>query len=107
MLLTINHSINEKDWLINKLAWDYNIEIEDVLDLIECRKERAGHYTREGFFLKLLESYSWFTILKILSPEQILELLTSTNINKLRTKSLVKKYEYIQKRLQQTLSAST
>jgi hypothetical protein len=92
--------------LLGNVVWDYNISIEDLQDLIEGRKERAGHYTRERFFLKLLESYSWFTILKILRPEQILDLLTRSNLNKLKRKSLVSKYEYIQKRLQQTLPAS-
>ena len=102
-----NKSLQIKNRLLKSVVWDYNIGIKDLQDLLDGRKERAGHYTRESFFLKLLESYSWFTILKILSPGQILELLTSSNINRLRTKSLVKKYEYIQKRLQQTLSAST
>jgi len=92
--------------LLSNLVWDYNISVEDLQDLIEGRRKRAGHYTREHFFLKLLESYSWFTILKILPPEQILDLLERSNLNKLKRKSLAKKYEYIQKRLQQALSAS-
>lgn len=92
--------------LLSNLVWDYNISVEDLQDLIAGRKEKAGHYTRERFFLKLLESYSWFTILKIIPPEQILDLLIQSNLNKLKRKSLAKKYEYIQKRLQQALSAS-
>lgn len=92
--------------LISNLVWDYNISVEDLQDLIEGKKERAGHYTRERFFLKLLESYSWFTILKIFDPEQVLDLLMRSDLNKLKRKSLVSKYEYIQKRLQQILPAS-
>jgi hypothetical protein len=36
--------------LLGNLVWDYNISVEDLQDLIEGNKERAGHYTRERFF---------------------------------------------------------
>ena len=78
----------EKVNLLTELIWDYEIPGEQVLDLLEGKRETAGPYTAETIFRKLLESYSWFTILGILGPERVLLLLTDRTIESLRFKSL-------------------
>ena len=102
----LNINPAEINRLLNNVIWDYTFNVNDLKDLLEGKKDNVGHYTKESFFLKLLESYTWFTLLKIFTPQQILHLLTISNINKLKKKSLVNKYEYLQKRLQQALSTS-
>ena len=93
----------EKKKLFNQIMWDYNISPEDVESVFAGTKTHAGHYTRETLFLKLLESYSWFTIVQLLSMDEIQALLTSSTINKLKSKSLRKKYEFVQKRLHEII----
>ena len=99
-------SYEERLELMRGLMWDYNIEPEHCLEVLEGTREKAGHYNEETLFRKLLESYRWFTILKILPPERILELLTENVINSLRFKSLSNNYAFIRKELQGALSAS-
>lgn len=89
--------------LYRQLVWDYRISADDLAALIEGRKERAGHYTRSDIFKKILESYSWFTVLKIFTPAQVQELLSDDLIKSLRMPSLQQKYAFIQKRLRETL----
>ncbi len=96
----------EKKRLFEQIMWDYNIPPEDIEAVFEGKQTHAGHYTRETLFLKLLESYSWFTILQLFTISEIQELLTGSTINKLRSKSLRTKYEFVQKRLQEIISAS-
>ena len=91
----------ERKKLISQLLWDYNISTVDIDAVLKGEKQRAGHYTREMLFQKILESYPWFTVLKLFTPVEISCLLTSNTINKLRSPSLKKKYEFVQKRLQQ------
>lgn len=93
--------IEERHILFRQLMWDYSIPVTDIEDVLQGRKELAGHYTRQAIFVKLLESYSWFTILQLFSPAELRLLLTDEVIGKLRFKSLQNKYEFVQKRLQE------
>jgi len=92
--------------LMRGLMWDYNIPPEHCLEVLEGTREKAGHYTETTLFRKLLESYPWFTILSIMQPKRILELLTDQTIRSVRFKSLIPRYEFIRTQLQQALSAS-
>ena len=97
---------DERLSLMRSLMWDYNIEPEHCLEVLEGKREKAGHYTEETLFRKLLESYSWFTILTIIPTDRILILLTDSTIKSLRFKSLTSRYEFIRSRLRKALSDS-
>lgn len=112
--LILNSSLNsyichmeyeEKIRLAKILLWDYTIPPEELLQVIEGKREHAGHYTRESIFIKMLESLPWFTVLKLLTPEEINALLTDEVINKLRFASLRRNYAVIAKRLRKYLSS--
>jgi len=92
--------------LMRGLMWDYNIPPEHCLEVLEGKREKAGHYTEATLFRKLLESYRWFTIIKIIPPERVLELLTDNVIRSLRFKSLSERYAFIRKELQRTLQVA-
>jgi hypothetical protein len=93
----------ERKKLLRQIMWDYRISPEEVDAVLKGKTEKAGHYNREAIFIKLLESYSWFTILQLFSPLEIRQLLTDDVIKRLRFKSLQIKYSYVRKRLQQIL----
>ena len=93
----------EKHRILNQILWDYNISTEDIEALLKGEIQFAGHYSREMIFQKIIESYSWFTIIQLFTPNEIQELLTETTISKLRSPSLRKKYEFVQKRLSQII----
>ena len=89
--------------LCRQLTWDYRLSADDIAALISGEKVSVGHYTRKGIFKKVIESYSWFTVLQLYTPAQIQELLTEDLIKNLRMISLRKKYAFIRKRLQEAL----
>lgn len=94
-------STEERQIIFRQIMWDYNISPEAV-DAVFCgRADRAGHYDKQALFVKLLESFSWFTIVQLFSPEELRKLLSDEVVKKLRFKSLQTKYEFVQKRLQQ------
>jgi len=92
-----------RNTVLKQILWDYAISVEDIEAVLQGDKKQAGHYNQEMIFLKILESYSWFTILQIFSPIQIKYLLTNKVIKKLRSPSLRIKYEFVQQRLQQII----
>ncbi|MEA5111774.1 hypothetical protein SDC9_40167 [bioreactor metagenome] len=89
--------------VLKQILWDYNISAEDIEAVLQGDMKQAGHYNQEMIFLKILESYSWFTIIQLFSPIRIKYLLTSQVIKKLRSPSLRLKYEFVQQRLQQVI----
>ncbi len=93
----------EREKLLKQILWDYNIPYEDIEAVLSGEKEQAGHFTREKIFLRLLESYPWFTIIKLFTPMEIQTLLTHEVIKNLRSPSLREKYEYVRNRLQEII----
>ena len=83
--------------------WDYNIPPEHCLEVLEGKREFAGHYNEKTLFRKLIESFPWFTIIGILNVKRIKILLTNEIIYSLRFKSLSDMYEFISSRLQKSL----
>jgi hypothetical protein len=96
----------EKSKLLTQMLWDYNIPTTDIEAVLKGEKSSAGHYTREMLFQKILESYSWFTVIQLLTPNEIQYLLTNQVISKLRSQSLRKKYEFVKTRLSQIIPAT-
>lgn len=89
--------------VLKQILWDYNISAEDIEAVLRGDKKPAGHNNQEMIFLKILESYFWYTPLDIFSPIQIKELLTNQVVKKLRSPSLRLKYEFVKQRLQQII----
>ena len=89
--------------LFKQILWDYPIPPEDIEAVLSGEKRLAGHYTKEMLFRKTVESYSWFTVIQLFSPEEIQRMLTETLVNNLRSPALRKQYEFIRKRLQQVI----
>jgi len=93
----------KRESLLKRIVWDYNISEKDIEAVLKGRAEKAGHYTRSMLFLKILETYPWFTVLKLFSPEEIKDLLTDDLLKKMRSPALRKKYEFIRQRLQKVI----
>lgn len=89
--------------LMKGLMWDYTIPPDQCLEVLEGKRKTAGHYNEKTLFRKLLESFRWFTIIKLLPVERIAKLLTVDVIKSLRFKSLRTNYEFIRKRISETV----
>ena len=96
----------QKIALMKSLMWDYHIPPEHCLEVLEGTREKAGHYNESMLFRKLIESFRWFTVLKIIPPNRVFELLSEDLIKSLRFKSLSDSYAFIYKELQRYLQAS-
>lgn len=96
----------ERNNLFRQIMWDYNISEGDIEAVFSGEKLKAGHYTRESLFRKMLESYSWFTLLNVFTPLEIRTLLTNEVITGLRSEALKSKYEFIKQRLQEVIPSS-
>ena len=97
---------SEKRKLLEQLSWDYRISADDIEAVLKGEKDHAGHFTQEKLFIRLLETYPWFTIVQIITIDEIQRLLTDQVVSRLRSPSLRKKYEFVRSRLQQIIPAA-
>ena len=91
---------------LQSIMWDYSISATDIEKLLEGKIDKAGHYTREKLFTKMLTSLPWYTIIQLLPVEEVKKMLTDEIIELLWPKSVQKQYKYVRKRLQETLPDS-
>jgi hypothetical protein len=92
--------------ILQAVMWDYQISAGDMADLLDGTIDKAGHYTREKLFAKMLTGLPWFTIIQLLPVENVKEMLTDEVIAVLWPKSVQKQYEYVRNRLQEALPNS-
>ena len=97
----------QRQKLLKSLMWDYSIPVEDLEEVFSGKKEKAGHYNKKLLFVKMLETYPWFTIIQFFTIEEIKLLLTDDVIKKLRMPSLRNKYGFIKKRLSQVIPGTS
>lgn len=83
--------------ILKKLLWDYDINTLQIYELILGKREKVFHFTREKFFIRMLEHLTWNEIFKVLPVDIIKELLTEETISKLRFPGMKAKYEYARK----------
>jgi len=88
---------------LGSVMWDYAISANEMDKLLEGKIEKAGHYTQEKLFAKMLTGLPWYTIIQLLPVEKVKEMLTDKVIGALWPKSVQKQYEYVRKRLQEAL----
>lgn len=92
--------------VLQSVMWDYDISANDLDKLLRGKIDKAGHYTREKLFSKILAGLPWFTIIQLMPVQNIKEMLTDEVIGSLWPKSLRKHYGYVRKRLQEALPDS-
>ena len=92
--------------VLQSVMWDYSISTNDMEELLDGKIDKAGHYTREKLFAKVLTGLPWYTIIQLLPVEKVKVMLTDEVIRTLWPKSVQEKYEYVRKRLQEALPDS-
>ena len=92
--------------VLQSVMWDYSVSASDMEKLLDGKIDKAGHYTREKLFAKMLIGLPWYTIIQLLPVENVKDMLTDEVIAVLWPKSVQKQYEYVRNRLQEALPDS-
>lgn len=93
----------QRQKILESIMWDYSITAVEMEKLLDGKIDKAGHYTGEQLFAKMLTGLPWYTIIQLVPVEKVKEMLTDKVIGVLWPKSIRKKYEYVRKRLQEAL----
>ncbi len=83
-----------KKKLLAKAFWDKRIDENRLYELLTGRIETTPEIDRKAVFSRLLSTYDWFTLLRLI-PEHLLgEALDDEVINRLYPRQMREKYKY-------------
>ena len=91
---SMNLETDPDKFSISSLFWDYEVSEEELQALLDNKIYQAGIVSRQRLFVRILESWSWYTILKNLDRSILQELLTDPVLMELRDEQLRENYLY-------------
>jgi hypothetical protein len=84
----------QKQEILARIFWDTQNEITDAESYLENQLRAIDKKESQQFIRKLLTSCDWYTLLKLIGPEKLINVLTDPVICGIFPRSLKKKYEY-------------
>ncbi len=77
--------------ILSRLFWDYSFTTSEVEQMIS---NPSSGQEQEKVFLRLLTSCNWYTLLQILTAEELKQALSDRVLNKIHIGTLREKYIY-------------
>ncbi|MCF8111125.1 MAG: hypothetical protein K9J85_06515 [Desulfobacteraceae bacterium] len=84
----------EKKRLLSEAFWDKNIDTARLYDLLTGKAGQAHEIDKKSVFSRLLSTYDWFTLMKLIPEDLLPEALSDEVISRLYPKQLRDKYAY-------------
>ena len=84
---------------LKTIIWDYDVSPGELYEVITGQRPKAGPFTFDRLFVRMLERLSWYELIDLLGMEYIKEHLTPDIIGKIRFKTLRGRYETVRKLL--------
>jgi hypothetical protein len=78
---------------IRRVLWDVDVNPENLLRVIDGASTESGSLDRTAIYAKLLGSYSWYTLLRIIPSDHLTEALSEDVLRRVWPISLRKRYE--------------
>lgn len=82
---------------LSNLYWDINIDKDSLYNVFTGKKKNIYHVDKINLYVRLLMSYDWYLILKIVPKSNLKELLQDKVINSIKVKELRNRYLYVRK----------
>jgi hypothetical protein len=85
---------SEKEKIFSRTFWDMNIDIDALLGKFNASSDGAMDTETIIFCRRLLTSCDWYTLLKLMTRDNIRKMLTSTVTDGIYPKDLKVKFQY-------------
>lgn len=79
------------------LVWDYRVEAQEVLDVLEGRRASVAGLDSDALFRRMLQGMAWHVIVEMMGIEEVKRRLTVENIGLLWPVGLRGRYERVRK----------
>ena len=85
-------TILEKQNTLKKLFWDYEVQGNELQDVLQGKILRVGHIDKERIYSRMLSTLNWYIILDLAGTDHLDEVLSDSVIDRLYPKDIKKKY---------------
>ena len=80
--------------MLSRLYWDVKVQPDQLHELLKGKIERIGCVDILNLYYRMLMTYDWYTILKIVPADKLGELLSDAVLERIRFKDLKEKFLY-------------
>ena len=87
--------------ILSKLYWDVKVDPEQLYGLLNGDLDRIGHIDISNLYYRILTTFDWYTILKVVPREKLGELLSDSVLDRIRFNDLKDKFLYARKKILQ------
>ena len=90
-------SKKEKHKLLSRLYWDMDVKTNDLLRLLNEETSEIGHIDKSNFYCRLLKTYDWYMLLKLIPLKKFEEILSDPVLNRLYPREMKQRFLYARK----------
>jgi len=87
-------SKEEKEELLAKLYWDMDVKPDHLYRLLHEEAKESGPVDKINLYCRLLTTYDWHTLIKLIPANKLVEALSDAVINRLYPKDLRNRFLY-------------
>jgi hypothetical protein len=80
--------------MLSRLYWDVKVQPDQLHELLKGKIAKIGHVDILNLYYRMLMTYDWYTILKIVPTDKLGDLLSDAVLDKIRFNDLKEKFLY-------------
>ena len=80
--------------MLSRLYWDMDVEPEQLYRMLDGEAEGIGYIDGSNLYARLLATYDWYTLLKLIPAKNLKHALSDQVINRLHPKELKDRFLY-------------
>ncbi len=80
--------------MLSRLYWDVKVQPDQLYGLLKGKIERVGHVDILNLYYRMLTTYDWYTILRIVPTDKLGDLLSDPVLDRIRFRGLKEKFLY-------------
>ena len=84
----------EKKEKIQQLFWDLRVDIDQIVRFLDGEVSEITQISAESLYLRMLKSYPWYTLQKMVSRDVLRNMLDDEILSRLYPKDLKLRYIY-------------
>ena len=83
--------------MLSRLYWDVKMQPDELHALLKGEIERIGHVDILNLYYRMLTTFDWYTILRIVPTDKLGDLLSDAVLDRIRFRDLKEKFLYARK----------
>jgi len=80
--------------MLSRLYWDVKVQPDQLHALLKGKIESIGHVDIQHLYYRMLMTYDWYTILRIVPTDKLADLLSDAVLDRIRFRDLKEKFLY-------------